>query len=110
MVQDNINKFKIWSPPARHRPHLAYAAMRAEEPVYRAVHPETGIPFWFITRYDDCNAVLRDPRIGRDYRNLTPEAVARYDANTASLEPITRYMLNLDPPDHTRLRGLVSKA
>lgn len=110
MVEDLINEFKIWSTEARQDPHRVYAAMRAEAPVYRAIDPVSGNTFWFFTRYDDCNDVLRDPRFGKDFRtHLPPEKAARYGTDEGIVEALDRHMLSLDPPDHTRLRGLVHK-
>ena len=53
-------------------------------------------------RYDDCSRILRDPRASseRERSRLVPE----------DLRDRPRSFLSLDPPDHTRLRGLVAKA
>ena len=59
---------------------------------------------WFVTRYDDVVTVARDDRFSRDILPLVhwlPEFVR---------VPLTRQMLSRDPPDHTRLRRLVSQA
>jgi hypothetical protein len=60
---------------------------------------------WFLTSYEDVNALLRDDRFGhtnQDY--LFPER------QRPLYEMQSRWMLTLNPPDHTRLRGLVHKA
>jgi cytochrome P450 len=63
---------------------------------------------YVLTRYDDCLSLLRDPRSSVSPSSLAPEAVAPYQGNIADFElPV---LLFLDPPDHTRLRSLVSKA
>src|SRR5688572_14016541 len=82
-------------------PYPMYHRLRTEEPVH---HSPLG--FWVLTRYDDVVAALRDPRLAK-------EAIASFVAarlgTTAS--PVTALsMLDRDPPDHTRLRGLVNKA
>jgi cytochrome P450 len=65
-----------------------------------------------VVRYDDCWEVLRDGRFGkseggpRDVAGLTPHQQEVLDG----LQPRANSMLFLNPPDHTRLRGLVSKA
>ncbi|MFL5251687.1 MAG: cytochrome P450 [Rhodopila sp.] len=88
-------------------PYPLFDQLRATAPVWKA-------PFgrWFLTRYDDCNLLLRDRRFGKDYAD--PEALMRRFGPTALQEPavveLTHMMLMRDPPDHTRLRGLVTKA
>lgn len=84
-------------------PYPLYAAQRAEAPVARSASG-----FWCVTGYDEADAVLRDPRsttgfIGARYREALPEGSA------ARTELGFRINL-LDPPDHTRVRGLVGKA
>ncbi len=59
-MQEKVEQFAIWSPEVRANPHPLYARMRAEAPVYPAIGPNTGSRFWFLTRYDDCVAALKD--------------------------------------------------
>jgi cytochrome P450 len=81
-------------------PYPTYHRLRADDPVH---HSPLG--FWVLTRYDDVLAVLRDPRFAK-------EAIAGFVAARFGITPpgIALSMLDRDPPDHTRLRGLVSKA
>jgi cytochrome P450 PksS len=68
-------------------------------------------PVWLVTRYDDVAAVLKDDRFIKDKKKaLSPEQAARQPWIPRMLKPLERNMLDLDPPDHTRLRGLVHKA
>src|SRR5262245_16207934 len=102
--------FDIWNPKVRANPQAMYAQMRVEAPIYAGIGPITGRRFWFFTRYDDCVAVLKDPRFGKEFRNvLTPEQLAS-QPDDAAFASINRHLLDLDPPDHTRLRALVHKA
>lgn len=90
------------SPRFKADPYPFYARLRAEAPVYRTRLAFWG-PAWLVTRYDDVLAVLKDPRLAKDYSSKmrwVPRAI----------QPLNRNLLNLDPPDHTRLRTLVSKA
>jgi cytochrome P450 PksS len=109
------NVYDIWSAKTRANPQAVYERMRSEAPVYRAVGPHSGNNFWFITRYDDCMAVLKnDQTIGKEFRNHLPPEVANKwgpppDSNDV-FEVINHHLLNIDPPDHTRLRSLVHKA
>src|SRR3984957_362818 len=80
--------------------------MRDEGPVTPAVMPHGG-RVWLVTRYADVRAALADPRLHKDWASkLTgPDWVP--DEVTGFLNV---HLLNADPPDHTRLRKLVSKA
>jgi cytochrome P450 PksS len=109
MAVDTVNLYKLWDQAARQNPHALYREIRAAQPVYRALGPATGRPFWFITRYEDCVTALKSSDYIKDsVKVLPPEEIEKY--SNPMLEPISRHMLNVDPPDHTRLRGLVHKA
>lgn len=107
--------YDIWSAKTRANPQALYEQMREEAPIYRAVGPMSGNNFWFFTRYDDCMSVLKnDEMIGKEFRKHLPAEVANNwgpppDPNDV-FEVINHHLLDLDPPDHTRLRGLVHKA
>jgi cytochrome P450 PksS len=103
-------KVNIASPEFKANPFPFYARLRAETPVHPVPLPD-GRTAWLITRYDDVAAALRDERFAKDPLNaLTPEQLARQPWMPGFFKPLTRNMLDLDAPDHTRLRGLVSKA
>src|SRR5206468_4699508 len=65
------------------------------------------------TRYEDCQALLRDNRLGRGDNQFDPALFGltqeEFDARFPSQGTLTNSMLGLDPPDHTRLRALVAK-
>ncbi|ANP52043.1 cytochrome P450 [Streptomyces griseochromogenes] len=86
-------------------PHSIYAQLRDADPVHRTVTPD-GAPVWVVTRYEDVRAVLADPRLSLNKSNAqTP------DGYQSSMPPeLDAHLLNMDPPDHTRLRRLVAKA
>jgi len=81
-------------------PYPLYHRLRTEDPVH---HSPLG--FWVLTGYEDVVAALRDPRLAK-------EAIASFVAARfgAPVPAMGLSMLDRDPPDHTRLRGLVSKA
>jgi cytochrome P450 len=83
-------------------PYPTYRRLREEDPVH-----QSPLGFWVLTRYEDVVASLRDPR-------MVKEPIAAFVAARFGLAaPPTGMglsMLDRDPPDHTRLRGLVSKA
>jgi cytochrome P450 len=87
-------------------PLAHFARIREEGPAVPVVLPH-GERVWLVTRYADVRAALADPRLHKDWAGkLTPPDWVP--------DPVTGYlsvhMLNADPPDHTRLRRLVSKA
>ena len=89
-------------------PYRQYAQLREHDPVHRS-----DLGPWLITRWADVHTVLRRPGTSVDERNL-PEGRRRRD-RLVELDPkradrASHAILNIDPPDHTRLRKLVSKA
>lgn len=97
---------------AAFKPHAyeAYAQMREAAPVfpYTLSNNER---MWVVTRYADVLAVLKDERFVKDYRNaMTEQQLEQLHESVKSFDYINRNMLFSDPPDHTRLRALVSKA
>ncbi|QRO02422.1 cytochrome P450 [Archangium violaceum] len=83
--------------------------MRQEAPVVRLYDPTLRQPVWVVTRYKDAVELARDPRFTKDVKKL-PEDSPHRQMRSADMEAISRHMLSADPPDHTRLRSLVSKA
>ena len=96
--------------------HARYAQLREAGPVHRLVN-ETGLPIWVVTRYEDARALLADPRLGKDAQTIFRLVMDRFAAVAPETEDgrfagagFDMHMLNMDPPDHTRLRKLVVKA
>ncbi|MGH9185704.1 MAG: cytochrome P450 [Acidimicrobiales bacterium] len=87
-------------------PYPTYAAMRENAPVH-----QTPFGAWFLFRYDDVQRFLRDPHMSVDERKGRPGPMDQFiqeaigDTDTRGVTA----MLNIDAPDHTRLRRLVSK-
>ncbi|WP_433049905.1 cytochrome P450 [Dactylosporangium sp. CS-033363] len=103
-------QFDPWSQEFVARPYPAYAQLRAETPVH-----------WFepsrqylISRHEDVNALLRDRRLGRSYLHVASHEQMGREAPPQYQEPFwtlnNNGMLDREPPDHTRLRRLVSQA
>jgi cytochrome P450 PksS len=95
-------------------PFPFYKQLRDEAPVYRVKLPD-GQMAWLVTRYDDVASVLTDERFAKDiFRVLTKDQLSNVPWITRLLAPLlmpfARHLLNLDPPDHTRLRVLVQQA
>ncbi len=90
-------------------PQPSYRRLREKSPVHRS----RLVRGWVFSRYDDCLALLRDRRLSSDFRHskMWARALKMQLAAGRTLEELERpTMLNSDPPRHTRLRGLVSKA
>src|SRR5215204_3288972 len=98
------------SPRFKANPYPFYARLRAETPVWRTTLPSRRTA-WLVTRYEDVADALGDDRFAKDPLNaLDPEQQKRQPWVPSFLKPLERNMLDLDEPDHRRLRALVSKA
>lgn len=104
-----ISPVNLASPAFKANPYPFYARLRAEAPVYRAMLPGKR-EAWLITRYDDVATVLKDDRFAKDRLNVTPPGRrATGPWVPGFIKPLLRNMLDLDAPDHSRLRALVHK-
>jgi cytochrome P450 len=110
MVQSTAIRFDVTDPGFRRDPYPTYRLMRESAPVWTSPDGVT-----YFTRYADCLDVFRHPALSYDttkpstfVRSLSADPVER----EAQLEEArrSRSLLNSDPPDHTRLRSLVSRA
>lgn len=105
-----IPQVDITRPEFKADPFAFYARLRAEAPVYRTVLPNKQ-PVWLISRYDDVVAAFKDERLVKERTNaMTPEQIKQAPWIPGVFKPLTRNMLDLDAPEHTRLRTLVHKA
>ena len=93
-------------------PFPLYADLRRRAPIHR-----NDLGFWVLARHADCQAVLRDRSASSDSLNLAEERMpSTVRSPIADDDPVAAAMVEMrpflfrDPPDHTRLRGLVSKA
>ncbi|MDN3358402.1 cytochrome P450 [Actinomadura sp. DC4] len=89
-------------------PFPFYQALREEGPV-RRVATVRGVEAWLITRYEDGLAAFSDPRFSSDLRDAADTRLLD-QLPTAERDSFTRSMIRVGPPDHTRLRRLVSAA
>ena len=104
--------FDPFDPQWASDPFPLYADLRRRAPIHR-----NDLGFWVVARHADCLAVLRDRRASSDSLNVAVERMPEgLRAPVAEDDPIAAAMIEMrpflfrDPPDHTRLRGLVSKA
>ncbi|WP_043267933.1 cytochrome P450 [Streptomyces sp. CT34] len=86
-------------------PYAGYAALREAGPVHRITAAD-GRPAWLVTRYDDVRRALADPRLSLDKRHAAPGSYSGFALPPA----LDANLLNMDPPDHTRVRRLVVQA
>jgi hypothetical protein len=86
-------------------PYPFYHQLREAAPVAQA--PQG---FWLLTRYDDVAFALRDRRFGKDFAGNIERRYGADRMHEPAIANLARTMLVVDPPDHTRLRGLVNKA
>lgn len=101
----NITRPEFWANPYEH-----YARWRADAPVYRAALSRNRWA-WMVTRYDDVSALLKDQRFAKEIARVKSETGSKQTPWIPGfLKPLERNMLDLDDPDHARLRNLVHKA
>ncbi len=106
----SLASIDITSATFKANPFPFYAQLRAQAPVF-AVKLPTKERAWLVTRYDDVLSVLKDERFAKDRRNaMSPEQLKKQPWIPPMFKPLERNMLDLDSPDHTRLRALVHKA
>ncbi|GAA1690006.1 cytochrome P450 family protein [Streptomyces yatensis] len=92
-------------------PYPAYAWLREHAPVYRTTLP-SGVDAWLVTRYADARKALADPRLSKNPQRHSAAAHAKGKVGIPGEQraDLMTHLLNIDPPDHTRLRRLVSTA
>src|SRR3954451_7662970 len=101
-------RLNLSSPEIRSNPHPIYHLLRERQPVL----DQSRFGELLLTRWSDCEAVLREPRFSSNPKHqitdvpLDQRSVREQMAVSGDISNL----LFLDPPDHTRIRGLVSKA
>ncbi|AZQ71948.1 MULTISPECIES: cytochrome P450 family protein [Streptomyces] len=92
-------------------PYPAYAWLREHAPVHRTELP-SGVEAWLVTRYADARQALADQRLSKNpvHHSETAHGKGKVGIPGERSANLMTHLLNIDPPDHTRLRRLVSKA
>jgi cytochrome P450 len=102
--------FAPWDISFVANPYPVYARLREEHPVLY----DEATDHWLVSRYEDVNALLRDRRFGRTYLHTATHAEMGRPEEPEWHAPfwwlIRNGILDMEPPDHTRVRKLVSKA
>jgi len=107
-MADTLATWGGWEPAIRDDPFGHFAEARTRCPVQQARLAD-GHSAWVVLSYDAARQALNDPRLSKDM------LAALQDNGDVVAEGLpgpefSRHMLNVDPPDHTRLRRLVSRA
>ncbi|MFE2430976.1 cytochrome P450 [Streptomyces sp. NPDC059373] len=92
-------------------PYPAYGWLREHSPVHRTTLP-SGVEAWLVTRYADARQALADARLSKNPVHHSEQAHHKGKVGIPGERSadLMTHLLNIDPPDHTRLRRLVSKA
>lgn len=108
----HAEKLLLSGPKFKANPYPTYAWLREHAPVYCRVSRDGAARMWFLTRYEDVAAALRNTqRFVKDVRTaMTPEERARAPEPPYLYRLLTHHMLNADGATHARLRGLVNQA
>jgi cytochrome P450 len=93
------------TPEGRADPYPLYHRLRATAPVHRSK-----LGMWLLSRYDDCWAAMRDPRLGKEYARQIEQRFGGDWRRHPSLTAGEHSMLNTTGPEHTRLRKLVTRS
>jgi len=107
-MTDTLTTWGGWAPDIRDDPFGHFAQARAQCPVQR-VRLADGHTAWVVLGYHAARQALSDSRISKDMLAALHEAGDVVAEGLPGPE-FSRHMLNVDPPDHTRLRRLVSRA
>src|SRR3990172_8775269 len=101
-------QYNPFVPEVHANPYPLYQQLRESDPI----HWSELLDGWVLTRYDDVVAVLKDPRFSADRRRARNRFVQQALIMQEQAGPFAQAqtMLSSDPPEHTRPRGLVSKA
>jgi len=97
--------FDPLSPEFIRDPYPSYERLRTTDPMH-----VTAFGAFLASRHAEASLVLRDRRFGKDYINRSIKAYGPKIMDEPVFRSMSHWMLQQDPPDHTRLRGLVVKA
>lgn len=108
-----LEPFNPFVPAFSHNPYPFYKTYRDLDPVNWGKPDLPGLPgCWYVFRYEDVITAFKSNRIGKEIQRVMP--AEKLPPTPDSIKPfmttINHWMLRKDPPDHTRLRSLVSKA
>jgi cytochrome P450 len=97
---------ELFTPEFAGNPYPTYRKLRGDAPFFKL----PGTDMWIATRYRDCATLLKDRRFGHRMRERIVSGGGPEMPEHPAYASLLNMMLTADPPDHTRLRGLVAKA
>jgi cytochrome P450 len=104
MAPSKEDEYDLYSQAFKKDAYATYALMRERDPIYLVESAQGRV--WFITRYEDVRAVLRDHARFRREAAPAPEQVTEVQGDAEVSILCGRHMLNANPPEHTRLARL----
>jgi len=105
MTEDAVPASSFYTDEYAADPYPTYARMRENTPVCPVSSPR--FDSYLVTRFDDAKAALTDPRLSKDLYGPGQHYLRIFGPNS---EGLNKNMLNSDPPEHSRLRRMVSQA
>lgn len=104
---DDLALAVLMDPAAIPDPHPLYKELRERAPIFKTALGG----MWIVSGFENCRALLRDPRVGSPDDGQGTVSRLQVDGSPRPVrDSENRPMLFLNPPDHTRIRGLVSRA
>lgn len=107
-LNDDVSLYDLFRPDIAAHPYPFYAQLRARSPVFW----DAVLQSWVVSRYSDVQQLLHHPLLSEE--RIAPFLNRLQPEQRATMAPLadvlSRMMLFTDPPDHTRLRGVVHKA
>ena len=110
-IDPTSNQYDLFSRQFKTDPFPTFARLRENDPIYPHIAPD-GSTIWYISRYDDVIEALKDNDtfVKNKKNTLLSEEIGPHQTSPFMQRLINENMLFSDPPDHTRLRGLVNQA
>jgi cytochrome P450 len=105
MTENSLPASELYTDEFAADPYPAFAKLREDSPVCPVTSPR--FDSFLITRFDDAKAALNDPRLSKDLYGPEQHFLRIFGPNS---EAINKNMLNSDPPEHSRLRRITSRA
>ena len=105
-IGKKIERLRLFGPEMLEDPYPVYEELRRSDPI----HWDETIGAWIVTRYDDVCAVLRDKRFSSDRVTPARTRFGEHPEFGPVFDILGKLMLQLDDPDHARIRKLVQTA